>query len=165
MLHRMMTLTAALLGAALLVTLVALLVVLLRRPPGLQTSGATGKSPFLEKRVPAFIPSHYINDTTLRIQAYRHVAEITTARQLEQLRKDWRDRFGKFPEAVENLFLLGAIKLAAATAGITRAEVKEDKIMLTRGGDFILVGGKFPRLVAGSIEQHLREILELIQKL
>jgi transcription-repair coupling factor (superfamily II helicase) len=43
--------------------------------------------------------------------------------------------------------------------------VKEDKIMLTRGGDFILVGGKFPRLVAVSIEQHLREILELLRKL
>jgi hypothetical protein len=36
---------------------------------------------------------------------------------------------------------------------------------LTRGGDFILVAGKFPRLVGAEIEQHLPEILELIKKL
>jgi hypothetical protein len=37
--------------------------------------------------------------------------------------------------------------------------------MLTRRGDFILVGGKFPRLVADRIEAHLGEILELVRKL
>jgi hypothetical protein len=37
--------------------------------------------------------------------------------------------------------------------------------MLTRGGDFILVGGKFPRLVAIGIEEHLQEILGLTKKL
>jgi len=44
-------------------------------------------------------------------------------------------------------------------------EVRDRKLMLTRHGDFILVVGKFPRLVAAKIEQHLREILELIKKL
>src|SRR6202011_346855 len=108
-----------------------------------------------EKRVPAFIPSSYVSDTTLRIQAYRHLAEIATHPQLDRLRRDWRDRFGKFPLAVDNLFLLTEIKLAAAKAGVTRVEVRDRKLMLTRGGDFILVGGKFPRLVGAGIEQHL----------
>ena len=118
-----------------------------------------------EERVPAFIPSSYISETTLRIQAYRRVAEITTADQLQRLQRDWRDRFGKFPPAIDNLFLLAEIKLAAAKSGITRVEVRERKLMLTRRGDFILVGGKFPRLVADRIEQHLGEILELTGKL
>ena len=78
------------------------------------------------------------------------------------MRKEWRDRFGKFPEAVENLFLLAEIKLVAAKAGISRVEVKERKLMLTRRGEFILVDGKFPRLVAQP--PHLREVLELIKK-
>jgi hypothetical protein len=43
--------------------------------------------------------------------------------------------------------------------------VRERKLMLTRRGDFILVAGKFPRLVAAEIEHHLEEILELIKKL
>ncbi|MDQ2823835.1 MAG: transcription-repair coupling factor, partial [Verrucomicrobiota bacterium] len=118
-----------------------------------------------EQRVPAFVPSNYVNDTALRIQVYRHLAEITTAEQLQRLQREWRDRFGKPPAAVDNLFLLTEIKLAAAKSEVTRVEVRERKLMLTRHGDFVLVGGKFPRLVAGRIEQHLGEVLELMQKL
>jgi transcription-repair coupling factor (superfamily II helicase) len=116
-------------------------------------------------RIPAFIPITYISDPGLRIRAYRTVAEITSNEQLDRLRRDWRDRFGPFPPAVDNLFGLIEIKLAAAKAGINRVEVRERKLMLTRRGDFILVAGKFPRLVGAKIEQHLREILELIRKL
>jgi transcription-repair coupling factor (superfamily II helicase) len=117
-----------------------------------------------ERRVPAFIPSSFIAETTLRIQAYRHVAEITTSEQLQHLQREWRDRFGAFPFAAGNLFLLAEIKLAAANTGIARVETREDKLMLTRHGDFILVAGKFPRLVAAGLDQRLREILELIKK-
>jgi transcription-repair coupling factor (superfamily II helicase) len=115
--------------------------------------------------VPAFIPIRYISDTGLRIQAYRNLAEITTHEQLDRLRRDWRDRFGQFPEAVENLLLITQIKLAAARKSVTRVEVKEGKLMLTRRGDFVLVGGKFPRLVGTTIQGHLPEILDLVKKL
>ena len=116
-------------------------------------------------RIPALIPISYISDPALRIRAYREIAEITTHEQLDRLRRDWRDRFGTFTPAVDNLFLLTEIKLAAAKSGVSRVEVREHKLMLTRRGDFILVAGKFPRLVAAEIEQYLREILELIKKL
>jgi transcription-repair coupling factor (superfamily II helicase) len=121
--------------------------------------------PSTNGRVPAFVPSSFISDATLRIRAYRDIAQITTHEQLDRLRRDWRDRFGSFPTAVDNLFLLTEIKLAAAKSGVSRVEVRERKLMLTRGGDFILVAGKFPRLIGTKIEQHLREILELINKL
>jgi transcription-repair coupling factor (superfamily II helicase) len=130
---------------------------------------ATNEAEFVktgpETRVPAFIPTSYVADPTLRIQAYRHLAEITTREQLDRLRKEWRDRFGKFPVAVDNLLLLSEIKLSAAKAGLTRVEVREAKLMLTRRGDFILVGGKFPRISTSRIERQLAEVLELIRKI
>jgi transcription-repair coupling factor (superfamily II helicase) len=130
---------------------------------------ATNEAEFVqlgpEARVPAFIPTNYVNDATLRIQAYRHLAQITTREQLDRLRKDWRDRFGKFPVAVDNLLLLTEIKLSAAKAGVTRVEVREGKLMLTRRGDFILVGGKFPRISTSRIDRQLAEVLELIRKI
>jgi transcription-repair coupling factor (superfamily II helicase) len=129
-----------------------------------QTAGLLGKSTSVE-RVPAFIPTSYISDTTLRIQAYRHLAEVTTLEQLQRLQRDWRDRFGKSPPAVDNLLLLNEIKLAAAKSGVTRVEVRDRKLMLTRHGDFILVGGKFPRLVASAVEEPLGEVLDLTRKL
>ena len=118
-----------------------------------------------EPRVSAFIPSSYISDTALRIAAYRQLAEVTSQEQLHRLAKDWRDRFGKFPTAVDNLILLTEIRLAAAKARIQRVEVRDGKVMLTRRGEFILFGGKFPRLGTVTIEQHLAEILELLRKI
>ena len=118
-----------------------------------------------QTRVAAFVPASFIGDASLRIRAYRDIAEITTHEQLERLMRDWRDRFGSFPPAVDNLFLLTEIKLAAARSGVSRVEVRERKLMLTRRGDFILVAGKFPRLVAAEIEQQLGGTLELIKKL
>src|SRR5438876_5449785 len=116
-------------------------------------------------KIPAFIPVTYVSDPALRIRAYRDVAEITSHAQLDRLRREWRDRFGPFPLAADNLFALIEIKLAAAKSGVTRVEVRERKLMLTRQGDFILVAGKFPRLVATKTEQRLGEIVELIKKL
>ena len=130
---------------------------------------ATNEAEFVElgpeARMPAFIPMAYVADPTLRIQAYRHLAEITTREQWDRLRKDWRDRFGKFPPAVDNLLVLTEIKLAAARAGVTRVEVREGKLMLTRRGDFILVGGKFPRISTDKIGRQLAEVLELVRKI
>jgi transcription-repair coupling factor (superfamily II helicase) len=132
------------------------------RSGGLQSAEVLGKAPLLE-RIPAFIPVAYLSDPALRIRAYRNVAEVTSQEQLDRLRRDWRDRFGPFPPAVDNLFALIKIKLAAAESGVSRVEVRERKLMLTRHGDFILVAGKFPRLVAARIDQYPREILELIK--
>ena len=115
-----------------------------------------------ERRIPAFVPASYVSDTGLRIKAYREIAGISARDQLDRIKKEWRDRFGKFPEAVDNLFLLAEIKLAAAKAGISRVEVRERKLMLTQRGEFILVDGKFPRLVAKP--PHLGEVLELTRK-
>jgi transcription-repair coupling factor (superfamily II helicase) len=128
-------------------------------------STVTAWKPSLPERIPAFIPVAYVSDPVMRIRSYREIAEITSREQLERLRRDWRDRFGAFPPAVDNLFVLVEIKLAAAESGVSRVEVRERKVMLTRHGDFILVAGKFPRLVGSKIDQHLPEVVELIKKL
>ena len=136
------------------------------KPNGFPAPNAlgVGKAP-LPERIPAFIPVVYVSDPAMRIRSYREIAEITSREQLERLLRDWRDRFGAFPPAVDNLFALVEIKLAAAESGVSRVEVRERKVMLTRHGDFILVAGKFPRLVGSKIDQHLPEVVELMKKL
>lgn len=114
---------------------------------------------------PAFLPVSYIEDSQTRIQAYRKLAEVTTGQQLEALERIWRDRFGPLPDAAENLVILTAIRIAAAKRKITRVETKERKLMLTRGGDYILIAGKFPRIPGETPAETLRETLELIRNL
>ncbi len=126
---------------------------------------ATNEAEFAQlgpaERLPAFIPTQFISETPLRIQAYRHLAQISTREQWDRLRKEWRDRFGAFPPAVDNLLALTEIKLAAAKAGFTRVEVRDGKLMLTRRGDYILIGGKFPRLSGDNLQRKLAEVVEL----
>ena len=114
---------------------------------------------------PAFLPVSYIAHPQTRIQAYRKLAETGTREQLDQILKNWRDRFGPLPEAVENVLVLTEIKLAAASRTITGVETRDGKLMLQRGGDYILIDGKFPRLTSKSANLSLREVFSLLQRL
>ncbi|MDP9291431.1 MAG: transcription-repair coupling factor [Verrucomicrobiota bacterium] len=114
---------------------------------------------------PAFIPAAYMAEAHSRIQAYRQVSEISSQEQLDQLRKTWRDRFGRIPLAAENLLLLSEIKIVASSKKLTMVEVRDSKLMLTRGGDYVLIAGKFPRLQALTAQQQLHELLDLLRRL
>jgi len=117
-----------------------------------------------EASAPAFLPTSYISEPQTRIQAYRALAEITTQEQLDRLRGVWRDRFGRLSDAVENLLVLAAVRLVATARKITRVEVRDHKLMLTRGGDYVLIDGKFPRLTSMVPVERLREMLGLLRK-
>jgi transcription-repair coupling factor (superfamily II helicase) len=114
-------------------------------------------------RTPAFLPVSYIEQPQTRIQAYRKLSETGTQEQLDQLRKTWRDRFGPLPASADHLLVLTEIKLAAAARKIPKIEVRDEKLMITRGGDFVLINGKFPRLTSGKPEEKLRELVALIR--
>ena len=129
----------------------------------LMTNDATDDKGQSHSFAPAFLPVSYIEQPQTRIQAYRKLAEVNSPQQLEQLRKAWRDRFGVPPKAVEHLLLLSEIKLLAAARKIAKLEVKENKLMLTRGGDFVLIGGRFPRLTEKSPTGQLYELVALIK--
>jgi transcription-repair coupling factor (superfamily II helicase) len=115
--------------------------------------------------VPAFIPADYVSQPQMRIQAYKKLAQVTSKEQLDELGKEWRDRYGPLPPAVRNLLLLNEIKLAAARRKIVRVEVKESKVMLTRGGDYILIGNRFPRLTSADRQNSLADLLCLLSRL
>jgi transcription-repair coupling factor (superfamily II helicase) len=114
---------------------------------------------------PAFIPADYMAQPQLRIQAYKRLAEANSEDALQKLGLDWRDRFGPCPAAVRNLLTLNEIKLRAASVKIAAIEVKDSKIMLTRGGDYILIGGRFPRLTSAKGENRLASLLLLLGQL
>jgi transcription-repair coupling factor (superfamily II helicase) len=114
---------------------------------------------------PAFLPASYIAESSPRIQAYRRLSEVTTQEEFDALRKTWRDRFGRMPVAAENLLRLTEVKISAMSRKITAVEVREDKLMLTRANDFILLGGKFPRLTALNPTERLKEVLAMIRSL
>jgi transcription-repair coupling factor (superfamily II helicase) len=60
---------------------------------------------------------------------------------------------------------VAVLKVLAAERGVGVIESKEDKLMLLRGGDFIQMGGKFPRLTKREPRARLNEIRRLLQSL
>ncbi len=114
---------------------------------------------------PAFLPASYMEEPRLRIQAYRQLAGLTRNSEVDQLQASWRDRFGRLPGPVENLLLYTRFKLLAASRKLQQVEVRGNKLMLTRGADFVLVNGKFPRLTSTEPVTKMRELFDLIETL
>jgi transcription-repair coupling factor (superfamily II helicase) len=110
----------------------------------------------------AALPESYATEPQHRIEIYRKLAQATDKPALEILQKELRDRFGPMPPAVELLLLVAELKILASDHGVTVMEVKEDKLMLTRQGDFITLGGKFPRLTKKDAKARLKEIKRLL---
>ncbi|MFZ5807351.1 MAG: transcription-repair coupling factor [Verrucomicrobiota bacterium] len=106
----------------------------------------------------AHIPASYMSETAWRIAAYRELAELRSIMEWERLKKKWRDRFGALPESVEWLLGYHRVRLRAAEAGFEKVEVKENKLMLTRNADFVMLGHQFPRLTEELSKSKLQEI-------
>ncbi len=116
--------------------------------------------------MPAFVPSSYLSEPRLRITAYKALAELSTLKDLEALEKNWRDRFGRFPEPVENLLLCTRLKIRASQSRVSSIEIKAQRLMLIRNGDYLqLEGGRFPRLSEISPNKKLLETVKLINSL
>jgi len=114
----------------------------------------------------AFLPSNFIEDTRMRITAYRQLGEVMTRKELEELQTQWRDQFGdKLPHPVQNLLTCASLRLAAAHAGISDIEIKDRKLMLSRNGNFVMLNGKFPRLTERAGHKQLAEALSMVRSL
>ena len=113
---------------------------------------------------PAFIPSSFVEDAQLRITAYRQLAEVMTRRELDELETQWQDQFGeRLPHAMRNLLTCGAIRLAAAHAGINEVEIEDQKLKLSRNGKFVMLNAKFPRLTVKPGHQQLAQALKMLR--
>jgi transcription-repair coupling factor (superfamily II helicase) len=66
---------------------------------------------------------------------------------------------------VENLLILNEIRLVSGREKIVRIEVKDSKVMMTRGGDYLLIGDRFPRLTSTNPQSSLAELLSLLTRL
>jgi transcription-repair coupling factor (superfamily II helicase) len=80
--------------------------------------------------LPVGIPEHYIPDRSVRLSLYRRASSILHAREIDGLREEFIDRFGKLPETVENFLTQLELKLLAEQAGIETISVENMQITL-----------------------------------
>ena len=108
------------------------------------------------------LPEKYITEPQHRIDIYRKLAQATDKPALEALHKELRDRFGPPPPAAELIFQVAELKILAGEKAVTSIEVKEDRLMMKRRGDYLMLDGKFPRLTKKETKARLKEIKRVV---
>ena len=111
---------------------------------------------------PAYIPMDYIPLSRQRIDVYRRLAQADGREMVRVLGEELRDRFGKLPPAMEHLLLVGELKVIASGKGVDSIVADRDRLKLRRAGDYISLGGKFPRLTKKKAGPRLREVKKLL---
>jgi transcription-repair coupling factor (superfamily II helicase) len=114
------------------------------------------------QRAGAFIPLKYVSESQHRIDIYRKLAQIDDQTGLRELKQELRDRFGPLPDEVELLLKVSELKVLAAERDFSAIETQGDKLMLTRKNDYVMVGGKFPRLTKSTASARLGEIKRVL---
>ncbi len=96
----------------------------------------------LDLPVDAHLPPDYVEREDLRLEAYRRLAAVTTQAEVDDIRKEWEDRYGPVPEPA--LALLGVARLRAQCH---RTGVRE---VVVTGGSSSGPGGRGGAAFGGS---------------
>ena len=84
----------------------------------------------IDADVEAYIPDIFIESDSERLDFYRRLYGVTSTEEIQSMRDELRDRFGEYPEEVENLFGVVELKTIASKAGFTKVELQRNQLSL-----------------------------------
>ena len=80
--------------------------------------------------VRAFLPVGWVGQEALRLELYRRISNAPDPEELARVRAEAEDRYGQFPEEVETLFAVAALRIACQRCGVTEVTTFRDQIRL-----------------------------------
>lgn len=80
--------------------------------------------------VTAFIPDEWVGSKEQKMIEYKRLADVKTDAELDYITAEWKDRFSKPPESVENLIKLIKIRLAATEVKISLIRETSENIRI-----------------------------------
>ncbi len=116
--------------------------------------------------VSAYLPDEYIRDEAVRLELYQRMNQVATVEEVQELRRELRDRFGEVPEPAAHLLIWLQVKLLAMRAHVHAITTTDDAILIRlpareRGREQVQqrfgrdksvnVGGQFVRLERGRL--------------
>ena len=131
-----------------------------------QTNSSDGEVPLLT----ATLPSDWIPETRLRIEAFRRIALALDAAEVAELRTSLKDRYGRLPPEADALLSLAEIRCLAedkCVVSVTTdgAVLRCQQAPAGRPPEPILVGNRFPRLTVRDPLRKLKEIRGFLSRL
>ena len=79
----------------------------------------------------AHIPKNYIGHLPVRLNVYQRLMGLRSREQIDDMREELRDRFGRIPKSVDNLLYLVSLKITAGEMGIQSIASFENEIAIT----------------------------------
>jgi transcription-repair coupling factor (superfamily II helicase) len=78
----------------------------------------------------AHLPADYVLEAGERLRLYQRLASVDSQEGLGRFFDELEDRYGRLPEAAENLYYLVRLRLAAAAAGVRAIDADDERIVI-----------------------------------
>lgn len=114
----------------------------------------------------AGLPYEYVEDENQRLHLFRRISGILTVEEAEALLQEMRDRFGPLPESVKRMVDVARLRVLASARGVRIVEVSGEKVIITKGRDYLKLDGRFPRLdPKAAPSEKIKRLIDIISEL
>lgn len=109
----------------------------------------------LETDIEIYLPDTYVNDPQHKVDLYRRLANCRRLEEVEGIRDEVTDRFGRQPESAVNLFDATGVKIAASVLEMEKVTFRRGKVNL-----FFAEGQQLTRAMVESLRKATDQPLE-----
>jgi transcription-repair coupling factor (superfamily II helicase) len=92
--------------------------------------GEEKESPSIALPLDAHIPEEYVPNLNTRLSLYHRLARVEHIEEVEDVAREFKDRFGALPQPVENLLYIVKIKILAARAEVSSISTQGRQIVI-----------------------------------
>ncbi len=78
----------------------------------------------------AFLPKDYVTKEESRLEAYRRLAAVTTASEVDDIRTEWEDRYGPVPPEADALLDVGYLRAECHRLGLKDVSIQSNAARL-----------------------------------
>jgi len=93
------------------------------------------QSPAISLPLDAHIPEEYVPNLNTRLSLYHRLAKVEHIEEMEDLTREFQDRFGPLPEPVDNLLYIVKIKVLAMRAKVSSISTQGRQIVIKPQAD------------------------------
>ena len=117
-------------------------------------------------RTPISVPPSYVQDLNERLDIYKRLNAVSTEAELEMLKCELIDRFGKLPQVTVDLFAFANLRLLAQQANLVSFSILNGRILIeTNKGLYRDSHGNIPESMAHNGRQQMEEALKYLNRL
>jgi transcription-repair coupling factor (superfamily II helicase) len=88
------------------------------------------QSPSISLPLDAHIPEEYVPNLNTRLSLYHRLARVEHIEEVEDMAREFKDRFGPLPQPVDNLLYIMRIKVLAARAEVSSISTQGRQIVI-----------------------------------